>query len=239
MSRAKGTAMTQDYMSQHDFEGHDTADARPIGLIMVLCVIAAAVLVLLHPAGSGHDAATVIEGLAADRMMDGLVHGGMVVVMGILTLCLAVACVRLNIHRGVVMAGFAAYIIGYLGFSGALITDGLILPAIATRFVPIDPATLPVARGLLIFAGAAIGFLMTFGLSFFALGTVAWGYAFLRSRGTRSAGYVGLLLGFAALVLLGLMQAGMFGDPHVLIAVIALLLLWVLVLAIVLIRRAV
>jgi hypothetical protein len=132
-----------------------------------------------------------------------------------------------------------AFVIGYIGMAAALMTDGLILPAIAARFVPPDPATLPVARGILILGGAAIGFLMTFGLGFQAVAVIAWAASLIGKALTRSAGVIGFLIGAAAVALVGLSAAGVFADPHVVIIIIALLMLWNIVVAILLVRRAV
>jgi len=210
---------------------------RAVGLVVAVSVVVSGVLVAYHPEGTAHDAAGVLQDLARDRVTDAMVHGGMIVTMGVVTLCFAAFAARLGVSRGAVLAGLVAYVIGYVGMAGALMTDGLILPAVAARFVPVEPDRLPIARGILILAGTAIGFLMTFGLAFLSIGVIAWGIALLRDALTRSAGMVGLVVGAVALALAALAALGVIGDPH--IVILAILMLWNIVVAILLIRRTV
>jgi hypothetical protein len=214
-------------------------DGRGVGFVIAASVVASAVLVAYHPAGQAHDTAGALQDLARDRIMDAVVYGGMIAVMGVLTLCFTAFAARLGVDRGAVLAGLVAYVIGYIGISGALMTDGLILPAVAGRLLPPDPVTLPVARGILILGGAIIDFLFKFGLAFQAIGVLAWALALLRDAVTRSAAIVGLLVGMGVLVLIALSAAGVFGDPHILIVILGLLALWNIAAAILFIRRTV
>jgi hypothetical protein len=230
-SRDEGDQMTNETASANG--------GRAAGAILALCVAASAVLVVFHPQETARDFAGMLKEMTAQRFMDAVVHGGFMAVAGVTTLCLAAFAARLGLNRGRVAAGLVAQTIGFIFLAGSLMTDGLILPAVAERFANADPTTLPVAKGIFVLGFGAISLLMPAGLAFQSVAALLWGSALLRDAVTRTAGIVGLLIGAAAFVLALLVAARMFDDPHVMIGIIGLLLLWDVVVALVLIRRAV
>src|SRR5262249_40905591 len=100
--------------------------------------------------------------------------------------------------------------------------DGLVLPAIAARYVSI-PAKIETARALYVFGGTMISFLMPLGIGFQSAGIAAWGTGLLQTR-RRGAGLAGLAVG--AIGLAAIIAGSMTNNPMILMACIAGLALW-------------
>ncbi|HEY2071360.1 MAG TPA: hypothetical protein VGG48_17515 [Rhizomicrobium sp.] len=171
--------------------------ARLTGLILAAAGAASFVLLANHPDGAAKDFAGVLAGEAANRTMDAIVHGGFIVLLGVQMVCYAAFSAR--------RAGFAGLVLFAMGTAflcGSLVTDGLVIPAIAAKYLPM-PAKLEYARSLFVLCGSFIAVLMPMGLAFQSAGVAAWGVGLLRT-GSRVAGAAGLLIGgglLAALVL--------------------------------------
>ncbi|HEX3672930.1 MAG TPA: hypothetical protein VHU87_01530 [Rhizomicrobium sp.] len=129
----------------------------------------------------------------------------------------------LRLRRLTALAGMAFFAVGVALLSGSLVTDGLVIPAIAAKYVAL-PAKLETARSLFLLCSSFIRVLMPMGLAFQAAAMAAWSWALLRSGVARALGVCGLAAGGALLAAIGAQAQ----NPLVPMAAIGVLALWAL-----------
>ena len=220
----------------------DAAQAAPprsaapgLGGLLLACAILSVVLLVAHPGGGGPAGiGEVLKREAAGQGIDALVHGGEIAVQAALLVGLSVLAARLGASRAVVIAGLTLSAIGFAALAASLLVDGLVVPAIAARYVSAPATAQAEARPLLVLAGALIRFLMPMGLAFQSTAAVAWGLALWRS-GPRAAGAVAGAIGAATLTALAATIADL--DGLVAMAGLAGQALWVALLGGSLMRR--
>lgn len=181
-------------------------DTRAAGFVLLAAFVVTLGLFALHPGGNAVNFAEVLKNEARDRTTDAIVHGGYIAVMGVELVCFAMFAMRLGLQRMLVLAGLIFTAAGFSFLAGSMLLDGLVIPAIAQRFVDAAPAKLDMARTLFLFCGTMIGFLMPFGLLFQAAGIAAWSCTLSARRGiARAAGLLGILVAIliAAAVAIG------------------------------------
>ncbi|MBS0578151.1 MAG: hypothetical protein JSR36_02690 [Proteobacteria bacterium] len=209
-------------------------DPRPLGAAFAACGLASLVLLANHPASGAHDFAGVLQEEAAHRFIDGVVHGGFVLVLATLIVNFVLLGRRLGAERVPVVICTVAFCIGAAACMASMILDGLVIPAVAVRYAGVStPESLAAAKSLFVFAGSLIGFLMPMGIAFQSLAMLSLGA--LLAAGTprlRLVGRAGALAGILIVALLVLVPPGR--AAHVMLAGIALLGLWYLALAVLL-----
>ncbi len=207
------------------------ASLRLTGAALIATGIASIALLLNHPGGAAQDFAGVLKEESANRGMDALVHGGFIVVLAVQLACYAILSARLA--RPAAIAAMVFFAVGCAFQMGSLLTDGLIIPALAARYVTAIAAKQDQARALFALCGTAIQFLMPGGLLFQAAGVAAWGAALIGKA--RAVGLFALALG--ALLMAAI--AATFGamNPFVLMGAIAGLALWAVVAGLTMQRR--
>jgi len=170
-------------------------DTRAAGFILIAAFVVTLGLFALHPGGNAANFAEVLKNEARDRATDAIVHGGYIAVMGVELVCFAGFAMRLGLQRMLVLAGLIFTAAGFSFLAGSMLLDGLVIPAIAQRFVNAPPGNLDMARTLFLFCGTAIGFLMPIGLLFQAAGIATWSCTLSARRGiARAAGLLGILI---------------------------------------------
>jgi hypothetical protein len=204
--------------------------ARIAGGLLAAAAIGSFVLLALHPEGSATDFAGVLRQEAAGQTMDAIVHGGFIALLSVEIVCYLLLTLRLK--RLSALAGMVFFAVGVALLSGSLVTDGLVIPAIAAKYLPV-PAKLETARSLFVLCGSFIRVLMPMGLAFQAAAMAAWGWALLRSGVARVLGVCGLAAGGALLAAIGVQAQ----SPLVPMAAIAALALWALSVGVVMMRK--
>ena len=199
---------------------------RSVGLIAIMSGIAAIALLANHPEGTAQTFADVLKSEAANRLMDGVVHGGFIAVLGLQLVCYSIFSARLGLSRAPTVAGLVFFAMGAAFLSASMLIDGLATPAIAARYLA-APAKLEYAKSLFVLMSTLVGFLMPIGLMFQSAAIAAWGWALTASRQSRSAGLFGLLLGGVMFAALGASFALM--NPFVLMGAITGTALWTIV----------
>ncbi|MDE2136826.1 MAG: hypothetical protein KGJ68_05270 [Gammaproteobacteria bacterium] len=203
------------------------------------CALATLLLLANHPAGGGHTLLEVLSAEAREQRTAAIVHTGFVVTLAFLIACLMSVARILGTARPAVSIGLVSFCIGSGMLMLSMILDGLVVPAIAARFVAItDPATLVPARTALMLCGVLIGVLMPLGLLFQAATMLTWSIAIVARRGLRLAmaicGILAALLLFGAILLAPPAMSG-----HVLLGAIVVLALWYAALALLVGARAI
>ena len=206
--------------------------SRGVGILLVATAIASVALLLNHPGDHATDFAGVLKEEAANQMINGVVHGGFIVVLAVQLACYAIFTGRIG-ARPLAIAGMTFFALGAALQIGSLVVDGLMLPQIAARYLAAPPDRLPFARSLFSLCGTAVMILMPMGLLFQGVGVASWGGALMRVA--RSAGMLTFLLG--AVVMAAVVGAASTGAMMLLMIAIALLALWALIAGVTLFRR--
>ena len=170
---------------------HESGE-RTAGVLLLLTAVASLALLAAHPGETATTFAGVLKEEAANRSIAGAVHGGYIAVLVLQIVGYAKLSGSLDLRRLLPLAGIVFFAAGALFLSASLLLDGLVIPALATRYAD-APAKIESARALFVFCETAIGFLMPIGLAFQGAAIASWGAALWRS--SRIAGAIGLLIG--------------------------------------------
>jgi hypothetical protein len=209
-------------------------ETRGLGTAFALCALATLTLLANHPNDGAHNVTDFIKEEARNQFIDGLVHGGFIVIQGALSVCFLLLSRRLGSDRVPVVIAIVAFLIGGGALMASMILDGFASPAIAVRLGGPDSAdNLLMAKTLLIFLGTLIRFLMPMGLLLQSVAIFAWSSVIARGRGLqRAVGVFGLVAAVALIV--ALLAAPLKVATHVLLGGILLQALWYLALAVLL-----
>jgi hypothetical protein len=207
------------------------------GIVIAVCAALSIVAIAAHPQVTTHSRGDLLAQVIALGPMDRFVHGALMVMVVALVWGLAVFSIRLGFTRATVLAGFIAYTLGAMAWIGAMLIDGFLTPAIATRFAG-TPGEQDAAINLLRLCAISIQILTVFGLVWVSVGIVKWSGSLLTSAGVpRTVGIIGIVAGLLppAVVLF----SGMTMSPHSLGAIVIVHAVWYFGVAILLFREAV
>lgn len=143
-----------------------------------------------------------LEQLVSLQLMDGIVHGVLIVMLAILAGGFAVFS-RLLGWRAPVIVAMAAYGLGCCLVLGAMLLDGFAVPQLARQFVAASQGEVEVAYVVLRVIGTIIQVLTKAGLLSMCVASLAWSYA-LASAPRWPWSYWCAALGVAAGLLPGL-----------------------------------
>jgi len=206
------------------------AGGRGLAASLALCALATLTLLASHPSVQG-GLPDILRSEARQQLINGVVHGGFIVTLCALLVCFVFLSRRLGSERVAVVLGFVSFCVGCGALMAALIIDGFVIPAIATRFVGLESSSdLDTARTLLFLCGTTIRFLMPMGLVLQAAAIVSWSVVIIGKQGWR------LVVGVGGTAVGVVLMAGVFAAParlgqHVLLGGIVLESLWYLALA--------
>lgn len=198
---------------------------RGLACAFALCALAIFALLSGHPSGGGHTVAEVLQVEARDRVRDGVVHGGFIVTSAILLVCLAGLSRILGWTKVSVTIGFVAFCSGAGALMMSMTLDGLVVPAIATRYLSEGTTqALASAQTLLLFCGTCIKVLMPMGQSFEGAGMLGYSVAMIARRWFWPGGF-GVAAGIV--MLSGPLLLSRLG-PHLVIGGFVILCVWYL-----------
>ena len=189
----------------------DTADsvATPVadrapGYVLIACAIASVVLLANHPGGDARTLMGVLQGEAASQNANAVVHGGFIGLQVVELAALAMLAMRLGAGRmwPVIALTFAAA--GAAALSGSLLIDGLVVPAIAAKYLAQQPLPdIATVKPLISLCNLLIRFLMPLGLAFQAAANLCWAASLWRVGGAaRIVGFAAAALGATVLAAL-------------------------------------
>jgi hypothetical protein len=160
---------------------------------------------------------------ARDRVRDGVVHGGFIVISAILIVCLAGLSRVLGWTKVSVTMGFVAFCSGTGALMMSMTLDGLVIPAIATRCLSEGTTqALASAQTLLLFCGTCIKILMPMAQSFEGAGMLGYSVAMIARRWVLAGGF-GIAAGIV--MLSGPLLFSRLG-PHLVIGGFVVLCVW-------------
>jgi len=213
-------------------------ERRGLAAAFALCALATLTLMANHPGGGSHGFAELLKDEANNQFIDGLVHGGFIVTLAVLTVCFVFLSRCLGTARVPVVIGLVSFFIGSGALMASMILDGFATPAIAARFAgDLSAESLSTAKTLLILLGTLIRFLMPMGLLFQSVAMFSWSSVFVRLPGlSRAAGVFGLAGALSLFIALFVAPAAM--ATHVVLGGIILQAMWYFLLAAVLFSRS-
>lgn len=214
----------------------ETSASRGTGLIAIATGIAAVVLLLNHPGGQPGSFADMVKDEATNQVMNAVVHGGFIAVLALQIFCYARLSAQLGTARALPLAGLVFFATGAAFMMASLLLDGLVLPAIAAKYMRALAAKEDFAKVAFIVVGTTVQFLMPVGILFQSAGITAWGMG-LSQASRRVLGLLGLLVGAACFAAAA--ASLVTGQPMLLMAAIVGLALWAFVAGAVLLSRKV
>ncbi len=162
--------------------------------------------------------------------MDRIVHGGLAIIYGLLTVGMFVFASRLGSWRFPVLLGLVSFSCALVLILLAVVTDGFVAPALAERCAPSSAACTSQALVMLTFGAMQIEYLTRFALVAIAIAVLAWSLALLLiSEAPRWSGVAGLAAGVAQLAALILSPERL--TPQTLIFVTTGQLVWYMIVA--------
>jgi hypothetical protein len=170
---------------------------RLAGYVLIVCAIAALLLLAAHPGGEAHDLQGLVKMEAAQQARNGLVHGGFILLLPLIVACQVELARVLGLDRFAALAGLMLFCAGCAFLAASLLVDGLLVPQMAARLVAGPPQRIEAARPAFLLAGTAVRVLMPLGLGMQALGAAGLALAALRLR--RAIAATGLLVCLVAL----------------------------------------
>jgi hypothetical protein len=189
-------------------------------------VFLAIVALALHPHLSGHAGPQAeLRQLDSLGARDRLVHGTLLLLLGVLLTGFASYSLHRGLSRLPVLAGLVSFALGIGGLFAAGLIDGFVLPEIVARFVAASTAAQDAAVATIAAAGVAVIVLSMFGIVALTIAIAAWSLDLARDVGeSRIAGIVG----FVSALLTGavLVTGGSSLTPHTLIAVLCVQGVW-------------
>ncbi|GGE16843.1 hypothetical protein GCM10011529_24100 [Polymorphobacter glacialis] len=179
-------------------EANSAGPARRTDVI-VASGIAALVAVMLamvmhHPVAGQADAVALVDSIAHQASANRLVHGTLAAAMMVMTSLMLGFAMRLDLARPHVLLGAVASALALVLICLAVLLDGFVASALATRCITIGGDCAVQTQALLRFSGLQIEFMTRLGLLALAGATALWaGDLVLRKDGARIAGTLGLI----------------------------------------------
>lgn len=191
-----------------------------------------------HPvAGPAASARQSLSQLAGLQLMDGLVHGMLILMLAVLSASLALFSSLLGWCRPAVISACGAWLAACCVIVAAMLLDGFAVPQLASKYVSAPEQDIQSVRVVLGAIGTIIQVLTKAGILAMGAAMLAWSYA-LASRNvlpwSRAAAAAG---GAAALMAtLYLLTGDVRLTPHSLMAIFGLYGVWNMAVAAVLLR---
>ncbi len=133
------------------------------------------ILLLAHPHASTRTFADVVDFEIGHRLMSGIVHGGMIGLLGLIVVAHIAAARLFNGANLWVTAAVTALCGACVLMTASLVLDGFVTPALAVQFRAAQSAALrDSVESLVRFCDTSIGILMPMALLGFAVSALAW-----------------------------------------------------------------
>jgi hypothetical protein len=196
------------------------------------------IFMMYHPAVHTHDMAEFVEKIDAGAWVNGLVHGSLIALSGVMVYGFSVLCAHLGFQSGWVRAGLISYIAGALAMGLAALISGFVIPEVAGYYQGESKENLELLRHLLRLARAINQVSSRVGVAALSLAVLLWSVRLWSfSPSTRPVGLLGWLCGGVPLaaILTGYLPMNIHGVLAYLVAQTV----WTLAAAALLIRERV
>lgn len=189
---------------EYTIEKNPAPSGQFAGLLIVLASLLSVVALAHHPTAQARDPAAFVAEISRKAPMDRLVHGSMILFIGVLVYGFFYLTVRLGGTTPWALAAFIAYALGAIGMVGAASIDGFVVPDLVARYQDQPAEQLQTMRHLLGLCLVMIRAWARLGVITMSLAYVFWSVALLaRPGGIRIVGAIGCITG-ASLVIAAL-----------------------------------
>lgn len=209
-----------------------TADRASGGAILAGLALSIA-FAALHPAPRSRTRPEFVAEVASKAHLNGVVHGSLIAVVGVLVAGYSGLAIRLGLASLVVRAGLVAYAVGAAGWTAAAMINGFILPAFLSHHGGRPAGELEVLWPILVLGGEANQASSRLAALAMSAAVACWSVALAR-RGRRATAGLGAV---TALVLSAAILSGHLPmDVHGMMAFLLVQALWGVAVAALLIR---
>ncbi|MFZ6647674.1 hypothetical protein ACO0LO_18270 [Undibacterium sp. TJN25] len=152
---------------------------RRVAALAIAGVTALVLVALSHHPVVSHPSSVqdMLIQIAAQQQMDGLVHGGLIALLGILACGFSVFSDVLGARRAPVSFARAAYVLGYCAMVGAMLLDGFVTPQLARQFSNASAVDIASVHVVLNAISDLIQVLSKAGLLAMCAALIAWAWA--------------------------------------------------------------
>jgi hypothetical protein len=197
------------------------ASGRVAGALIAAASLLSVVLMAHHPSVATPNIADAVAELARQATLTRQVHGGLIVLLGVLGLGFIELSRRLGIDRRTVQGALVAYAVGSGAMIGAALISGFIVPGLGVTYVAAPAADLEPLRYVLVLCRLGNRTLAGFAVSAMSAAILLWSIELLRApRAAPIAGCLGVLVavGPVALLAFGAMTLDVGGMTLVVVA---------------------
>ncbi len=174
--------------------------AIALGSVLSVALMAA------HPTVHARGVSDLVEGVVRQAAVNGLVHGALIALLGVLFFGFSGLSSRLGLGRAAVRGGLVAYAFGAAALTAAALVNGFVVPELAARYRTGPAADLEALWPVLGLCHAANQVCSRLGTLAIAVAVLLWSLPLARRRGLqRAIGAFGLTAGvlFPAALLAG------------------------------------
>jgi hypothetical protein len=194
--------MANDHATTHLVDQPPTPSFRAYGILLGLGAIFMVVFMAIHPTMHGHSHDGFIEAITHGAAFNGLVHGTLMAVSGVVLLGLLGFVDRLGMSRLLARAGLIAYGVAWLSGLGAAAVHGFIVPGVVSWHEGGTP-TIEQLNPILALSSVTGSMLARIDMVGMSAAVALWSILLLhRGGGTRAIGVLGLLCGLLPLLAL-------------------------------------
>lgn len=180
-----------------------SSDTRTAGVILVATSVLMVGFMAMHPTAHTHELAGFAAEAASGSVRNGIVHGALIAIQGVMLLALLGLADRLGMRRPMVRAGIIAYGAGAIAGMAAATINGFIVPGLAAKYVDTNPATLEQLRPMLVLCMVANGVCSRIDVVGVSGATVLWAIVLAHFSGSsRVIGVTALVCGIVPLAAL-------------------------------------
>jgi hypothetical protein len=206
---------------------------RAAGITIIVAAVLSIGFMLYHPRVHAHGMSDFVVAVRQELLVNGVVHGTLIALMGVLAAGFSVVTTRLDSVWARI--ALAAYAIGVVSGMAAASINGLIVPEFVLHFGGKSESVLEALRPVLSFCHSANQVCSRMWVVASAIALVFWSIALTQRMGVaRTIGIPGIVLGFAPLVALAIGYLPM--DIHGVLAFIVTQTVWSIAVGVLLIR---
>lgn len=227
--------MTEDAVNHR----HDTRfDQRPFGICLAITASLMVFGMMHHPSAHGDTRQEILQSMADMSRLSAVVHGGMIILMVAAVAALWGFSRALGLHRLFTAHGFMNYLFGSVAMLAAGMINGFAISNFASHFVGDADANPDALMPIIVMASAVSGIAAQIGTLLWSLGVLSWSVELLcRDGANRALGALGVIIGAAPIALL--LSGNLELHVHGFLSVVAAQALWLIAIAVQMIRRAV
>jgi hypothetical protein len=207
--------------------------ARAAGITIIVAALLSIGFMLYHPRVHAHGMSEFVVAVRQELLLNGVVHGTLIALMGVLAAGFSVVTTRLDSVWA--RTALAAYALGVVSGMAAASINGLIVPEFILHYEGKSESVLEALRPILSFCHSANQVCSRMWVVASAIALVFWSIALAqRSEAARTVGVLGIMLGLAPLVALAIGYLPM--DIHGVLAFIVTQTIWSIAVGVLLIR---